>query len=709
MLALIWIDNQFIRRVWRAVDKKSAISNPDNIRPAGSEKLGTQPFRLSLLMLLLVLAAFWAMESIEYRYAVPQKPFVPLGKAEEDRLCQNVEAQLRRAGYEWKHTGLVYDRGRPGNLVCFVTNLEKIEKRGDITETTFLTPSATVWLKQMTNGNWSAKGTGPLKGLTFTIPPHPICVSDYIGQTDFPKGDSIEITSVERTKEQMTVKGHYNLVSHDYATLALYITSTNGNVPEDATQRMEISKGRGDFELTHRHLVPGWPHVSMYADGNSFAALYFGTKVEALEESKLPKGYSLAKGDSTAATPASAELEFRLVAAEDDSNTPADELADPNDRTGQTKLRILKEVLLDSSAIASASLDPGQSEYKTISVMLKSDAAREFSDITAANIGRRLAIVWRGRVLSAPVINTKITGSAVSVTGKMSDAECQVLLDLLNFKSTPSVTSQTTQRAEVSPAVLTEPPVLQFFAWQDEWKTNQPGAARHSDGSTVTNAQELGWLRRVQPGGCDVSALKLTPAPRFLHLWFSHPLFDQSSLNEVTLLDDKSEAIPLGANGDSSGNSRSADESDDLGWLIDTLSPGAGADIPARVSVRLRYTIGPLEKTRDFPVTPKSHTSMSLEGDSELNGVGQNVDGKAFVAIAANAGKMKSRRFGVVAVTRDGRELTTSGGESSNSDGTGVRVEEFVFDVPLADVAKFIIGTRPIRTNEWRNVVLPKN
>jgi serine/threonine protein kinase len=122
--------------------------------------------------------------------------------------------------------------------------------------------------------------------------------SDYIGQASFPKGDSIEITSVDRTPERMVVKGHYNLVSHDDAELALYITSTIRNVPEDATQRMQISKGRGDFELIHSHLVPGWPHVSMYADGGSFAALYFGTKAEALEESKLPKGYSLSTGDA---------------------------------------------------------------------------------------------------------------------------------------------------------------------------------------------------------------------------------------------------------------------------------------------------------------------------------------------------------------------------------------------------------------------------
>ena len=109
--------------------------------------------------------------------------------------------------------------------------------------------------------------------------------SDYIGQACFPKGDSIEITSVKRTKNQMTVKGHYDLVSHDQAELALYITSTNQNVSEDASQRMRIVKGRGDFELIHSHLVPGLPHVAMYANGKHFANLYFGTQAEALEES----------------------------------------------------------------------------------------------------------------------------------------------------------------------------------------------------------------------------------------------------------------------------------------------------------------------------------------------------------------------------------------------------------------------------------------
>ena len=116
----------------------------------------------------------------------------------------------------------------------------------------------------------------------------------YIGQTSFPKGDSIEITSVKRTKERMDVKGHYNLVSTDRAQLCLYITTSSTNrTPTDPKQRMVISKGQGDFELTHPHVVPGLPHLNMYPvdGGGPFAELYFGTQDEAAAEGRLDLGH----------------------------------------------------------------------------------------------------------------------------------------------------------------------------------------------------------------------------------------------------------------------------------------------------------------------------------------------------------------------------------------------------------------------------------
>ena len=124
--------------------------------------------------------------------------------------------------------------------------------------------------------------------------------SDYIGQTWFPFGDSIQILSVERTTNQITVKGHYNLASRSGALLALYFSTNTPGASfrkaenengHEVTDIRPISAGRGDFELSHsdsRGLVSGLPHLSMYAgpDGHPFASIYFGTEEEAALESQ---------------------------------------------------------------------------------------------------------------------------------------------------------------------------------------------------------------------------------------------------------------------------------------------------------------------------------------------------------------------------------------------------------------------------------------
>jgi hypothetical protein len=189
------------------------------------------------------------------------------------------------------------------------------------------------------------------------------------------------------------------------------------------------------------HAIVAMPLVEFENAPQEFGRMSFGDDGNGgLAINCVPPWFSRAEARKLAPQSQYAELEFRLVAAEGDTRTPADELADPGDRTGQQKLRVLKEVLLDSSAVESASLttSKAQSDHQPhvqeLSIVLKKDAAKKFANITAANIGRRLAIVWRGRVLSTPVIRDRISGPAVSVTGNLDEAEWQVLLDLLNFK-----------------------------------------------------------------------------------------------------------------------------------------------------------------------------------------------------------------------------------------------------------------------------------
>jgi hypothetical protein len=111
----------------------------------------------------------------------------------------------------------------------------------------------------------------------------------YIGKTSFPHGDSITIDSVERDGPQMLVKGRYELVSADQASLALYVTSRNGGSRlDDAREKISISKGRGQFELYHPTAVVGLPNVSMYSSNvTALAELYFGNEREAAQEKDL--------------------------------------------------------------------------------------------------------------------------------------------------------------------------------------------------------------------------------------------------------------------------------------------------------------------------------------------------------------------------------------------------------------------------------------
>ncbi|MFO1501759.1 MAG: protein kinase [Verrucomicrobiota bacterium] len=130
---------------------------------------------------------------------------------------------------------------------------------------------------------------------SFLVVHHYHARSDYIGTADFRPGDWIDVRSVERSQDAMSVRGRYRLTSEDKALLALYITSRGEldaePVPFDPKQHLTIVKGSGAFELTIPHLTPGLPHVSMYGDdGKPFGAIYFGTKSESIEERRMHLG-----------------------------------------------------------------------------------------------------------------------------------------------------------------------------------------------------------------------------------------------------------------------------------------------------------------------------------------------------------------------------------------------------------------------------------
>ena len=223
---------------------------------------------------------------------------------------------------------------------------------------------------------------------------------------------------------------------------------------------------------------------------------------------------------------------------------------------------------------------------------------------------------------------------------------------------------------------------------------------------------ELGWLRAIslpknaaEPNGALAGPLQKDHHNyRVLNLWFSHPQFDRESLSEVRILDARGQTIPLAriAAGCRIPNERNGN----LGWLLHSVRLDDPASLPEPVTVRLYYTVGPLERPLD--ISPDNNSDLSFDdGGYSLAGLGQNAEGNAFISIAVDSSKMQSRVVGAVAVAKDGRELHYQTWHPPNLGSPGMTTEKFEFKTPLSAVAQFRIGTRPIRTNEWTNVVLP--
>ncbi len=273
-----------------------------------------------------------------------------------------------------------------------------------------------------------------------------------------------------------------------------------------------------------------------------------------------------------------------------------------------------------------------------------------------------------------------------------------------------SHTASMSQAPTASASLSAESPQLRFLAWQDEYSKTEPRGAIHPDGSPADNPSELQTLAFLRPVPCDASRTEEDHRnPRFLHLWFSHPLFEKQSFKDVTFLDEAGRPIPLNANGMIAAHPYGLMQivvhgrGEPLGWLTCTASPKTDS---RAVTVRLRYMVGPLERTSEIEVKPNSSDVVALEGGSQLGSIGQNLDGKAFVGIAVNSSGVKDRSFAVVAVTRNHSELIPLGVSIGGNQEVGARKEEFTFDAPLSDIARFRIGTRPIRTIEFHNVAL---
>jgi len=81
------------------------------------------------------------------------------------------------------------------------------------------------------------------------------------------------------------------------------------------------------------------------------------------------------------------------------------------------------------NAQTTESMKPGYTKYGNVEiwVKLKEAQAQKWAEMTRNNVGKSLAIISDGRVMSYPRVQSEITGGAVAISGNYKIEEMQIL------------------------------------------------------------------------------------------------------------------------------------------------------------------------------------------------------------------------------------------------------------------------------------------
>jgi preprotein translocase subunit SecD len=92
---------------------------------------------------------------------------------------------------------------------------------------------------------------------------------------------------------------------------------------------------------------------------------------------------------------------------------------------------IQTQFAFDNSTVNKASLEESNRNFTGIRIQLKPDGAKAFTNMTKANIGKTVNLVFNNKIISSSVIQTEL-GSDLLVTG-ISREDAELFLQLLRI------------------------------------------------------------------------------------------------------------------------------------------------------------------------------------------------------------------------------------------------------------------------------------
>jgi SecD/SecF fusion protein len=141
-----------------------------------------------------------------------------------------------------------------------------------------------------------------------------------------------------------------------------------------------------------------------------------------------------------------AMLEFKLVSNDTEklkaaiAGTVPDGYELKYSQENNEPLLLEKQAVLTGDALTNASVNFSQSQFNepVVSLQFSPEGAKKFAEITASNIGRRLAIVLDGKVQSAPNIKEAIPSGQAVISGRFDVAQAQDLALVLRVGALPA-------------------------------------------------------------------------------------------------------------------------------------------------------------------------------------------------------------------------------------------------------------------------------
>ncbi len=126
-------------------------------------------------------------------------------------------------------------------------------------------------------------------------------------------------------------------------------------------------------------------------------------------------------------------FQLRLVAdAPSDDTEQMSYVARSTEISTTNTLSVKKAILLDQSALKSATAGKDALKQPVILLTFSDAGAKELAKVTRENLHKRLAIVIDGQLCEAPVIQMEITGGEAQISGRFDKKQTEELVKKIN-------------------------------------------------------------------------------------------------------------------------------------------------------------------------------------------------------------------------------------------------------------------------------------